>query len=172
MVWLGFNNFLCILLPTVNKFQIQKQKIKKMVKREIGRYFLTNCLSLLLCTWIKLDHFHISGKQDDLIEFWDIRFKGFNFDLSHISIILMETLSWPWALNAYYKTTNHWHATDQRQPTTDPSTGPKPPTDLRPLTHRPYENKPTDRQPTNYIRTNPHSIDPPAPNPPTGPQPT
>lgn len=98
------------------------------------------------------------------------KFKGFNFDLSHISIILMETLSWPWALNAYYKTINHWHATDHRQPTTDPSTGPKPPTDLRPLTHRPYENKPTDRQPTNHIRTNPHSIDPPAPNPPTGPQ--
>ena len=53
---------------------------------------------LSLCTGIILDLFYISGYQDDLIEFYNITFKGFDIDLSHIVIILMEFSSWTWAL--------------------------------------------------------------------------
>ena len=46
----------------------------------------------------ELDLFRISGKQESLIEFSNKRIKGFNNDLSHILIILMEISSQPWAL--------------------------------------------------------------------------
>ena len=55
----------------------------KIVKKEIGRYLLINCLSFFLCNGIMLDLFQISGYLD----FDELLNKIMNDFVSDLSII-------------------------------------------------------------------------------------